>query len=230
MGMQIRSDAKEQLVRQINSFYGITEDEMRAIARIYDKVIDRLEGCFRYVNNKYYHIGGDTIFDPLHVGQWTMFLYQAARQLRISSPDDKALCDKIYGVSKCLSSADIFYEVEMPSIWFFDHPQGSVMGRAHYDDFFTFSQGCTVGNNKGRYPRFGKHVSMMSGAKVLGDCDIGDHVIFAANAYVIDQDIPSCSIVFGMHPDNVIHPITLEKFAGLTGSMFDADDTVRAAI
>ena len=73
-----------------------------------------------------------------------MFLYQMAYEIKGVFPENIDLCDKIYGISKSFSSADIYYEVKMPEIWFFDHPQGSVMGRAEYSNFFSFGQGCTV--------------------------------------------------------------------------------------
>ena len=174
------------------------------------------------MKNKYYHNNGETVFNPLHVAQWTMFLYTMANELYKTGNTD--LCDMIYGLSKMASSADIYYRVDMPRIWFFDHPQGSVMGRAEYSDFFTFSQGCTVGNNKGMFPVFGKHVSMFSNSKVLGDCHVGDHVVFAANTYVIDKDIPSYSVVFGTSPNNTIKRITPKKFNELTGSMFSENE------
>lgn len=95
------------------------------------------------------------------------------------------------------------------------------MGRAEHSDYFIFSKYFAVGNNKGKYPRLGRHVSMMSGSKILGDCRIGDHVIMSANSYVVDTDVPSNCIVFGSSPNITIHPITLEKFNSLTCSMFD---------
>ena len=103
-----------------------------------------LDKCFSHIKNKYYHKGGETFFNPLHVAQWTMFLYQMAYEIKGVFPENIDLCDKIYGISKSFSSADIYYEVKMPEIWFFDHPQGSVMGRAEYSNFFSFGQGCTV--------------------------------------------------------------------------------------
>ncbi len=72
--------------------------------------------------------------------------------------------------------------------------------------------------------RFDKHVSMLSNSKVLGDCHIGNHVIFSANSYVIDTDIPPYSIVFGAGPDITIKPITPQEFNELTSSMFDGGD------
>ncbi len=219
--MVIKHDPKEQLIHQIESLY-VYGGGIETIDKVYNTAMSRLDFCFSHVKNKYYHNDGETIFNPLHVAQWTMFLYMMANELSKNGNTD--LCDMIYGLSKMASSADIFYGVEMPSIWFFDHPQGSVMGRAKYNDYFTFSQGCTVGNNKGMFPVFGKHVSMLSNSKVLGNCHVGDHVIFAANTYVIDTDIPSYSIVFGTAPNNSIKQITPAKFNELIGSMFSGDD------
>lgn len=219
--MQIKLDPKAQLIHQLHSLYPINDDLDKVLDKIdevYPHVISRLDRCFSFVKNKYYHVNDETLFNPLHTAQWTMFLYTMANELNKAGNID--LCDMIYGISKMISSADIFYGVEMPTIWFCDHPQGSVMGRAKFSDFFTFSQGCTVGNNKGKFPVFGKHVSMMSNSKVLGNCNIGDYVIFAANSCVIDADIPSYSIVFGTTPDNTVKSVTLEKFYELTCSDF----------
>ena len=192
------------------------------IHNAYPIVLDKLENCFLHIRNKYYSKQNEAFFNPLHVAQYTMFLYDMSREISTSGNYD--LCDEIYGISKMISSADIFYGVNMPDIWFFDHPQGSVIGRASYGNYFSFSQGCTVGNNKGKYPVLGKHVSMLSNSKVLGDCHVGNHVIFSANSYIIDTDIPPYSIVFGQYPDISIKSIAPEKFQELTSSMFDSYD------
>lgn len=218
--MLIKNNPKEQLIRQLNNFYGINEKEISIIDEIYPRTIAKIATCFKHINNKYYHDEHDQIFNPLHVAQWTMFLYLMSRYSKDYFGCE--LCDKLYGLNKCISSADIFYGVDMPNIWFFDHPQGSVMGRAQYSDFFTFSQGCTVGNNKGVFPQFGEHVSMLSNSKILGNCKVGDHVILSANSYLLDQDIPSYSIVFGISPNIIIKSITPEKFEEITGSMFNS--------
>lgn len=128
----------------------------------------------------------------------------------------RSVCDKVYALNRALSSADLYYEVELPNIFTFDHPLGAVMGRAKYSDYFTFSQGCTVGNNHGIYPRFGRRVFMMSDSKVIGDCKVGDNVVIAANAYVRDQDIPGNSLVFGASPNLIIkerHKVSVDAYA-----------------
>ncbi len=216
--MIINENPIKLVKHQLNNIYINVNYEDELFEEAIEKTIMRMDNCFKHINNKYYNKDSEGYFNPFHVGQWTMFLYTLANEL--AKYDNKNICDQLYGLNKIFSSADIFYEVEMPKIWFFDHPQGAVMGRAEYSDFFSFSQGCTVGNNKGKYPIFGKHVSMFSNSKVLGDCNIGDHVIFSANSYVLDTDIPSYSIVFGQSPNLVIKRISEEKFNELTGSMF----------
>lgn len=227
--MIIMQDPIKLLHHQINNLYmgGVSGKDKEILVTAYYVAMEKINLSFSHVKNKYYRDNDESVFNPLHVAQWTRFLYEMAHVIYYSHREAEGaldLCDKIYGISKMFSSADIFYGVKMPNIWFFDHPQGSVMGRAQYADYFTFSQGCTVGNNKGKFPVLGKHVSMLSNSKVLGNCNIGDHVIFAANTYVIDTDIPSYSIVFGASPDITIKPITLGKFNELIGTMFDGED------
>lgn len=222
----ITRDAKQQLIKQLDSLYGIGDLEIAEIDSVYETVLESLAVAFRHTNNKYYHEGGVTKFNPLHVGQWTMFLYQIARNLYLSSSSNIDLCDKIYGLSKSVSSADIYYEIKMPKIWLIEHPQGSIMGRAEYSDYFFFMQGCTVGANGGNYPKLGKHVCMLSNSKVLGDCTVGDYVILAANSYIIDEDIPSYSIVFGQHPNITTKSINKMKYMELTGSIFKSEDDI----
>lgn len=148
-----------------------------------------LANCSR-IRNKYY--ADAALVSPLHSCQYAMFLYFLSRALR--RPRAK---DMVYGLLKMTSGADIFHQTGLPETFFFDHPVGSVLGRAAYGNHFVFAQGVTVGNNRGAYPTFGDRVCLNSGAKVVGACRIGDDVIIAANAYVKDRDIPSGSIVFG---------------------------------
>ena len=95
-----------------------------------------------------------------------------------------------------MNNVELFYEVELPKYFFLDHPLGSVMGRAVYGEYFTFSQNCTIGNNKGVYPQIGNFVCMMSGSKIIGKSVIGDNCIISANTYIKDAIVPSNTIVF----------------------------------
>lgn len=182
-------------------FVYFPEKEQKIIRESVDIALERCEICFSPNKNKYYKKNNDVYFNPFHSGQYTIFLYFLSNTVYQNGDEFRTLADRLYYLNKCLNGIDIFYEVGMPSIFFLDHPVGSVIGRAVYEDYFGFSQNCTVGNNKGNYPKFGKNVRMMSSSKVIGNCKIGDNVIISANTYIKDVNIPSCSLVFGISPD-----------------------------
>lgn len=104
--MLIKHDPKKQLLHQLSNLYP-TNGWEETIDTVYSTVIERLDDCFSHVKNKYYNSNGETVFNPLHVAQWTMFLYTMANEL--SKTENTDLCDMIYGLSKVISSADIFY-------------------------------------------------------------------------------------------------------------------------
>lgn len=204
---------KDMLLNQIsNNFFKSIDDEM-LITKHMPKVLERFEKNIEQNNNKYYfkiNENGEkeAYFDPLHTCQWLLFLYLTANTIyRYEKEKPEAariVCDKIYGQSKTVSGCDLFYEVEMPDAFCFDHPTGSFMGRAEYGNGFSFSQGCTVGNNNEVYPKIGKNVTMRTGSTILGDSHIGDNCIISAGALIKDENVPDNSIVSGKSPNLVI--------------------------
>lgn len=125
---------------------------------------------------------------------YTIFLYKLSNLLYKNRYVDTAA--KVYYLNKIMNNVELFYEVDLPKYFFLDHPLGSVMGRAVYGEYFTFSQNCTIGNNKGVYPQIGNFVCMMSGSKIIGKSIIGDNCIISANTYIKDAIVPSNTIVF----------------------------------
>lgn len=113
-------------------------------------------------------------------------------------------------MNKILHGVEWFYEVDLPPHFMVEHPIGSVLGRAEYGDYLFFYQGVTIGGNISLkdggvdYPVLGDHIVLYSNAKVLGNVHVGNHVIFSANSYVINEDIPNDSIVFGSSPNLTI--------------------------
>jgi serine O-acetyltransferase len=205
MNLQIDYQATRDLVRrQLASLFAYhpAEDDPTLDLAL-KEAIRRCEKCFAYIRTRYFQRDGRPYFNPFHSGQYSIFLYYLANSAWRLNPGH-TLADRIYCLNKALSALDIYYEVELPEVFYLDHAVGSVLGRAKYGNFFLFFQNCTVGNNKGIYPRFGEYVCLMAGARVLGDCVIGDQVIFSANCYVKDQNIPSRSLVFGASPHLVI--------------------------
>ncbi|RYD31037.1 MAG: transferase [Verrucomicrobiaceae bacterium] len=193
------------VARQLGSLFIFRADtESGLLSEALVEAVEACDHCFSRTVNKYYHRDGETFFNPFHSGQYSIFLYFLSRGIAARQPEGGTLADRVYFLNKALNGLDLFHGVRMPRVFFLDHPVGSVIGRAEIGDGFSFSQNCTVGNNKGIFPTLGRNVSMMSGSKILGRCRIGDDVTLAANSYVKDTDIPGGSIVFGSSPNLVI--------------------------
>lgn len=205
---------KQILLNQIKNNFFLTIEDEEYIEKYMSKVMTRLEKNFSYNDNKYYscidELGNKTTyFDPLHTCHWLIFLYYFANTVfkMDKTKEAREFCDKLYAISKMMSGADMFYEVQLPDVFSCDHPVGAVIGRGTFGENFAFIQGCTIGNNKGVYPVIGKNVTMYSNSKIIGNCKIGDNVIVSANSYIKDQDVPDNVIVYGSSPDLVFKEI-----------------------
>lgn len=212
MLLEIEKSAIIQLLsKQLSNLFAFdpkTENEPLILA--INNGLERCEQCFSQNGKKGYVRNGVPVFNPWHSGQYCIFLYFVSNAL--SSAGNGSLADRVYYLNKTLNGLDLFHAVEMPACFMLDHPVGSVIGKASYGNNFAFTQNCTVGNNRSIYPRIGANVKMLSGSKILGDCEIGDHVIFSANSYVKDMKIPACSLVFGQFPNNTIKSRDLAYF------------------
>lgn len=145
---------------------------------------------------------GGGYFSPFQSAQYAQFLYVLSRLAFLDG--NRELAEKSYYLNKMLHSVDWFYEVELPDIFFADHPLGSVLGRAVYSDRLVVSQGCTVGNNHGIYPSIGRNVALHPMSSVIGNSRIGNNVEISAYAFIRDAVIPDNCIVFGHSPDLII--------------------------
>lgn len=166
-----------------------------------NEALDKLEVCFKPNNNKYYQ--NKESFSVFHSGQYSIFLYYLSNIIFKRSGNTE-FASKIYYLNKILHAVDWFYAIDLPSFWGVEHPVGSVLGRAKYQDGLFIYQGCTVGGNKKKYPILGRNVIMYSNSSILGDSKIGDNVMIAAGTIIKDQDVPNNSIVFGQSPNLII--------------------------
>lgn len=197
-----QSEISSILIHQLEGFFPLNEEEKKCISTVWGRVIRKVENCFSQTPNKYYHHNGETYFNPFHAGQYTIFLYFYSREVFLAG--NSLLADKIYFLNKIMSSCDLFYEVELPDYFCLDHPQGTVIGRGEFSDGFSFSQCCTVGNNRGVYPVIGRNCEMCMNSAIIGKCHIGENVIIGAGAIVKDEDIPDNSMAFGQSPNLII--------------------------
>lgn len=83
---------------------------------------------------------------------------------------------------------------------FIDHGSGVIIGETtEIGDDCTLFQGVTLGgtgkDHGKRHPTLGNNVSVGSGAKILGPVTIGDNTKIAANAVVLNDVPPDCTVV-----------------------------------
>lgn len=201
-----RGGDTELLIKPIDGIYGLNDIEKKIIEEAMDETYERCINCFSAIKDPYYSVDG---ICPYHLGQYMTFLYFLGNTIYIKYMDEGStnqyaqnLCDKMFMTSLTISSADIYYKHEMPDIFLPAHPLGAVItGKAKIGNYFLFMQGCNIGINNGKGPVLGEGVVMWGNSKIVGDCHVGNHVMFAANSYIKDMDIPDNSIVYGQFPD-----------------------------
>jgi serine O-acetyltransferase len=89
----------------------------------------------------------------------------------------------------------------------FQHPVGTVLGRAEYSDYLLVYQRCSVGANlTNTYPIIGPGVVMFGGSAVIGACRIEGNCWLSTGSLVMDAHIPDSSVVFGRSPALVVKP------------------------
>jgi len=168
--------------------------------------LNRIEICISNINLKYFMEDGHPTFDHLHGDQWAMFLYILSNVLykREKLVDAK----KLFNTNKLLAGIDVFYATELPEIFYFCHPLGTILGNARYEDYLVVYQGVTVGSDMDPdggpciYPTIGKGCTLLANSTIIGDCKVGKNVIFGANSFMKGKGIPDNKIVLGTHPNS----------------------------
>jgi serine O-acetyltransferase len=183
--------------RQVNAMFPDGTEVVAAdLAGAVSEALPRLEHCFSHVSNKYFFDGAHVIFDHLHGDQYAMWLYLLSNEIhRQRGP--AAACKKLFLLNKALHGCDAYYEVELPSIFLFVHPLATVLGRARYSDYLLVYQRCGVGSNHDVYPTLGEFTTLRPGAAVLGRSRLGRNCTVAAEALVMDRDLPDDVVYFG---------------------------------
>lgn len=199
-----KKDIIEGLLQQLNIFFSVSESEKSCITLASEEVFKRCEINFSKNDNKYYAKDGVAYFNPYHSGQYTIFLYYFSNTIYKAQNNQTILADKLYYLNKIMNSCDLFYAIDLPSVFMLDQPLGTVLGRAVYGSYFKFTQNCTVGNNKNIFPEIGNNVTMTANTMIFGNSKIGDNVTLGVGACIKDENIPDNSLVFGQTPNLII--------------------------
>lgn len=193
------------LGRQLSNFFPDREVAAAELKPFVDAALERLALCFAGISDKYLPAGREQQFNHRHTDHYAMFLYLVANTTR-KMQGNMELADKAYALNKALHAIDAYHEVELPEVFFFQHPLGTVLGRAHYGNYFMVYQRCSVGAKDQVYPTIGEGVVMFGGSAIIGDCTIGNNVWLSSGTTVLGQDVPDDSVVFGQSPNIAIKP------------------------
>ncbi|WP_424984240.1 hypothetical protein [Maritalea sp. S77] len=187
----------EYVAGQLNQFFPDNKPTSTIeIMPFVQRALKRLEHCFSRIDNKYFFDGKKVYFNHLHGDQYAMWLYFLSSEI-FRTEQDLKLPSKIFLLNKSLHGCDIFFEVELPSVFLLVHPLGTVLGRGNYADYFVAYQRCSVGSNHDIFPTFDQHVTLRPGATVLGDCRIGHNVQVAAETLLVDRAVDAEKTVMG---------------------------------
>lgn len=213
MKLSLTTDAlTAYLARQVSNVFPDREVAAGEYRPFVDAALERLEHCFAAIKNKYFPGRSETYFNHRHTDQYAMFLYLVANSV-FRRHGELALAEKAYALNKALHALDCSYEIELPEIFGFQHPVGTVLGRAKYSNYFFVYQRCSTGGKDLIYPTIGEGVVMYGGSSIIGKCSIGNNVWLSAGALVMEQDIPGNSAVFGQSPHLTIKPTQRNVFS-----------------
>lgn len=192
--------------RQMESLFPDGEG-LGDLPRFVEIALERLEYCFSRLRLKGFYDADGPRFHHRHSDQYAIFLYYLSNTAFKERPGHP-VAEKAYALNKALHACDLFYEVALPDIFALQHPVGTVLGRATYDDYFICYHNCTVGTNLDNdYPVFGRGVIMYSGSRIVGRTRVGENTFVATGTIVRDRpDLPANCVLFGVDPDTGTRP------------------------
>lgn len=180
-----------RMFRVLRNFFELSSSEEREITLIFSEVLKRISFNFKHVKSSYYKQQGLAYFDHFNADHMTVLYYEFSRACYKNGLE--SLATKFFYINKIMHSIDIFYTVEMPNIYLFVHPMGSIIGSGtSFGDRVVIYQGVTLGSNsEGNYPVLKGNNILFSGASCIGSCQLSDGVVLGANAYCVDESIES---------------------------------------
>jgi len=134
-------------------------------------------------------------FDHLHSSQYCIYLYLLANQIWLHS-NEREVPTRLFLLNKAMNGIDLFYEIEMPPVFFIGHSVGIVLAKADYGNYLVLYQNSTVGKNHGIAPKIGEGVVMYPNSAIIGRSDAGANTVLSQGTGLVNCDSPGNCIVF----------------------------------
>ena len=185
-----RAGLLNYLDKQLNQFFPDGRSCRSEIDTYLDGALCRLNQCINEVK-----VWTPDQFDYLHSSQYCTFLYFLSNTMHRGGVD-KRVCTKLFLLNKALNAIDLFYEIEMPDVFFIGHSVGIVLAKADYANYLVLYQNSTVGKNHGIAPKLEEAVIMYPNTAIIGDCHVKARSVIAQGVSVINKDTMPNSYVF----------------------------------
>lgn len=167
----------------------------KALQPYIDTALERTRICFSGIERKKFRDGDNVLFNYLHPDHYAAFLYMLANTVSRRDRSDP-LAFRLFYLNKVLHGLDVYHDTELPEVFQFMHPVGTVLGQAKYGNFFCVYQGCSVGSGEDQcFPEIGEFVVLYAGASVIGRSRIGNNVVIGTKSLVLNTDIPDNKVV-----------------------------------
>ena len=146
-----------------------------------DEALARTQHCIDHV--KMWRQGE---FNYLHSSQYCIFLYYLANTIWRATRDN-AVPTRLFLLNKALNGIDLFYEIEMPKVFFIGHSVGIVLVKATYGEYLALYQNSTVGRSGADIPVIGERVVMHPNCAIIGRSAVADGTVLSYGTQVINN-------------------------------------------
>jgi serine O-acetyltransferase len=167
------------------------EDAFRtAVEQALDEALFRTIRCINGVK-----IWKENRFDRFHSTQYCLYLYYLANTIHRSGGDAEAKT-RLFLLNKALNGIDLFYEIDMPQVFFIGHSVGVVLAKATYGERLVLYQNATVGKNHGVAPVIEEGVILYPNTAVIGRATVRRGTVISQGVGVVNRDTPGDCLVF----------------------------------
>jgi serine O-acetyltransferase len=163
-----------------------------------DETLIRLRYCINSVR-----AWENDIFDPLHSSQYCTFLYFLSNTIWKASGNIE-VPTRLFFLNKSLNGIDLFYEVELPPIFYIGHSVGIVLAKATYGNYLVLYQNSTIGKNLGDAPCIEEGVIVYPNSAVIGRSIIRKNTVISQGVSIINQNTEPNSIVYSSQGNKLV--------------------------
>jgi serine O-acetyltransferase len=189
-------------------------------APVFEKIYNEVLTQHSHLTSKYYSNENGGILTFSYLDHYLILCFRVANYLyKLKTAIN--LAEAIYYSSRIRTSTDLFFTAEIGDYFIPVHSMGAAIdGRAKYGKLLKVYNGVHIGPydilklppERWEHPKIGNGVTLLANSSVFGNSTIGDNVVVAGRAVIINEVIPDNCIVMGQSPRLSVLPNTENNF------------------